>query len=123
MGYHLNRLDVPVFMAVPKPMHTEFGIRYRLESCEKDSKYWPTYIPSDAAAASCLYIELAFICPLKNFLRSFSIFYSVQRCIDNNKPQFNPSSTSWKKPQNILRSLKNIFDCIPLKTKSTLTQP
>ena len=35
MGYRLNRLDEPVFMAVPKPMLTEFGIHYRLESCAK----------------------------------------------------------------------------------------
>ena len=34
MGYRLNRLDEPVFMAVPKPMLTEFGIHYRLESCD-----------------------------------------------------------------------------------------
>ena len=34
MGYHLNRLDEPVFMAGPKPMWTEFGIHHRLESCE-----------------------------------------------------------------------------------------
>ena len=34
MGYRLNRLDEPVFMAVPKSMLTEFGIHYRLESCE-----------------------------------------------------------------------------------------
>ena len=33
MEYRLNRLDEPVFMAVPKPMLTEFGIHYRLESC------------------------------------------------------------------------------------------
>ena len=33
VGYHLNRLDEPVLMAVPKPMLTEFGIHYRLESC------------------------------------------------------------------------------------------
>ena len=33
MGYRLNRLDEPVFMAVPEPMLTEFGIYYRLESC------------------------------------------------------------------------------------------
>ena len=32
MGYHLNGLDKPVFMAVPKPLLTEFGIHYRLES-------------------------------------------------------------------------------------------
>ena len=33
MGYRLNRLDEPVFMAVSKPLLTEFGIHYRLESC------------------------------------------------------------------------------------------
>ena len=31
MGYHLNRLDEPVFMAVPKPLLTEFEIHYRLD--------------------------------------------------------------------------------------------
>ena len=35
MGYCLNRLDEPVFMAGPKPMQTEFGIHHRLESCEQ----------------------------------------------------------------------------------------
>ena len=33
MGYHLNRLDKSVFMAVSKPLLTEFGIHHRLESC------------------------------------------------------------------------------------------
>ena len=33
MGYRLNRLDEPVFMAVSKPLLTEFGINHRLESC------------------------------------------------------------------------------------------
>ena len=33
MGYRLNRLDEPVFMAVSKPLLNEFGIHYRLESC------------------------------------------------------------------------------------------
>ena len=33
MGYRLNRLDEPVFMAVSKPLLTEFGIHHRLESC------------------------------------------------------------------------------------------
>ena len=37
MGYRLNRLDEPVFMAGPKPMLTEFGIHYRLESCATNS--------------------------------------------------------------------------------------
>ena len=34
MGYHLNRLDEPVLIAVSKPLLTEFGIHLRLESCE-----------------------------------------------------------------------------------------
>ena len=34
MGYRLNRLDEPVFMAGPKPMLTEVGIHHGLESCE-----------------------------------------------------------------------------------------
>ena len=33
MGYRLNRLDEPVFRAMPKPLLIEFGIHYRLESC------------------------------------------------------------------------------------------
>ena len=32
MGYRLNCRDEPVFMAVQKPVLTEFGIHYRLES-------------------------------------------------------------------------------------------
>ena len=38
MGYRLNRLDEPVFMVVPKPMLTEFGIHHRLESCVSQRK-------------------------------------------------------------------------------------
>ena len=33
MGYRLNRLDEPIFMAVPNLMLTDFDIHYRLESC------------------------------------------------------------------------------------------
>ena len=32
MGYHLNCLDEPVFVAVPEPMLTEIGTHDRLES-------------------------------------------------------------------------------------------
>ena len=35
MGYRLNRLDEPGFIAVLKPLLTEFGIHHRLESCER----------------------------------------------------------------------------------------
>ena len=33
MGYRLNRLDEPVFMAASKPLLTEIGIHQGLESC------------------------------------------------------------------------------------------
>ena len=33
MGYRLNRLTEPVFIAVSKRLLTEFGIHYILESC------------------------------------------------------------------------------------------
>ena len=33
MGYRLNHLDEPVFMAVSKPLLIEFGIHHKLESC------------------------------------------------------------------------------------------
>ena len=34
MGYRLNRLTEPVFIAVSKLLLTEFGIHCRLESCD-----------------------------------------------------------------------------------------
>ena len=40
MGYRLNRLDEPIFMAGPKPMRTEFGIHQRLESWAYLLKTW-----------------------------------------------------------------------------------
>ena len=36
MGYRLNRLDEPVFIAVSKPLLTEFHIHHRLESCGRN---------------------------------------------------------------------------------------
>ena len=44
MGYRLNRLDEPVFIALSKPLLTEFGIHHRLESCEcnlGETERWP----------------------------------------------------------------------------------
>ena len=40
VGYCLNRLGETVFMAMSKPMLTEFGIHYRLESCEGQNHCW-----------------------------------------------------------------------------------
>ena len=39
MGYRLNRLDELIFMAVSKPLLTEFDIHLRLESCESSTFY------------------------------------------------------------------------------------
>ena len=50
MGYHLNRLDEPIFMALPKPMLTEFSIHYILESCvQHKRKALKCDVPSDKA--------------------------------------------------------------------------
>ena len=38
MGYRLNRVDEPVFMAVSKPLLTDFGIYHRLESFDKPTQ-------------------------------------------------------------------------------------
>ena len=59
MGYRLNRLDEPVFMAVSKPLLTEFGIYHRLESCELyefNSKVCP--FGTFAGSTVCSYISL-----------------------------------------------------------------
>ena len=42
MGYRLNRLDEPVFMAVSKLLLTELGIHHRLESCDRHIRIFPT---------------------------------------------------------------------------------
>ena len=57
MGYRLNRLDEPVFMAVPKPMLTEFGIHYRLESCEPFLDLFSASKPSGSAKTMSLFIQ------------------------------------------------------------------
>ena len=36
MGYCLNRLDELVFIAVSKPLLSEFGVHHRLECCAHD---------------------------------------------------------------------------------------
>ena len=52
MGDHLNRLDEPIFKAVPKAMLTEFGIHYRLESYDDLSSEWILFFVF-FPAASC----------------------------------------------------------------------
>ena len=58
MGYCLNRLTEPVFIAKSKLLLTEFGFHYRLESCEKFYLAWHLSIlckdkrPSTLEAAS-----------------------------------------------------------------------
>ena len=60
MGYRLNRLDEPVFMAEPKPMRNEFGIHQRLESCvglyPRDDS---TSTVDDTNADKCITMDLA----------------------------------------------------------------
>ena len=50
MGYCLNCLDEPVFIAVSKPLLTEFGIHHRLESCVSD-------IPFPISLSSPFYLQ------------------------------------------------------------------
>ena len=38
--YRLNRLNESVFMAVSKPLLTDFGIHYRLESCDLHFEFY-----------------------------------------------------------------------------------
>ena len=58
MGYRLNRLDEPVFMAVPKPMLTECGIHYRLESCALLTEFWVNHrLGSCEALAARAYLR------------------------------------------------------------------
>ena len=47
VGYRLNHLDEPIFMAVSKPLLTDFGIHHRLESCVHNSS------PKHAGKKSC----------------------------------------------------------------------
>ena len=49
MGYRLNRLDEPVFIAVSKPLLTECGIRLRLGSCVRQKKSQILYMHSSAS--------------------------------------------------------------------------
>ena len=65
MGYSLNRLYGPVFMAGPKPMRTEFGIRQRLESC--------------GYCLNCL-VEPVFIAVSKPLLTEFGVHHRLESC-------------------------------------------
>ena len=53
MGYHLNCLDEPIFMANSKCLLTEFGIDHRLESCEQthNQDFAPAIIESVLGSA------------------------------------------------------------------------
>ena len=41
MGYRLNCLDGPVFIAVPTALLTEFDIHHRFESCVSETEISP----------------------------------------------------------------------------------
>ena len=64
MGYRLNRLDEPFFMAVPKPMLTEFGIHHRFESCALVTVSTPVSVD---LLQSRRYSESRFLDPSWNF--------------------------------------------------------
>ena len=77
MGYRLICLDEHVFMAVPKPMLTEFGICHRLESCA--SLYcglrlilvYPNHLD-----------EPVFMAGPKPMLTEFGIHYTLESCVN-----------------------------------------
>ena len=63
MGYRLNLLEEPVFMAVPKPMLTEFGIHYRLESCDSQSRFAVFEVVLGLKGPSAAYLMVSlFLC-------------------------------------------------------------
>ena len=55
MGYRLNGLDELVFIAVAKPLLTEFGIHHRLESCASDrmSIHFLNRVRGDVFLSAC----------------------------------------------------------------------
>ena len=80
MGYCLNRLDEPVFMAGPKPFRTEFGIHLRLESCETrfESAMWDNCHKSHESYWQVKSVRLQlFLASLKNRLLACITFSSL----------------------------------------------
>ena len=57
VGYHLNRLNEPVFIAVSKPLLTEFGIHRRLESCGQFHSFYVLQLDLAEKLA-----DLSFVC-------------------------------------------------------------
>ena len=80
MGYRLNRLDEPVFIAVSKPLLTEFGIHYRLESCDTHYKVSHGFVCS-------MFIDLllhpSIACPRHNFKPAFGGVITQERTRHN----------------------------------------
>ena len=85
MGYRLNRLVEPVFMAVPKPMLTDVGIHYRLESYALLWQPVPDFLArhfvsslgrTDKIFLNLLYFPVAVVCT-KEILRSCTMFWST----------------------------------------------
>ena len=56
MGYRLNRLNEPGFMAVSKPMQTEFGIHHRLESSAPVS-FYNNFFRSSYFVSVCIVVQ------------------------------------------------------------------
>ena len=58
MGYHLNRLDEPVFIALSKPLLTVFGIHLRLESCVVLLQSWSSALQAPSVPGIRVRISL-----------------------------------------------------------------
>ena len=69
MGYHLNRLDEPVFIAVSKPLLTEFDIHHRLERLMLTMANWRyrTVIISFSVFRYLVSLQSSFHLPVDNF--------------------------------------------------------
>ena len=78
----MNRLDEPVFMAVSKPMQTEFDIHHRLESCGPQSMVGETLFSSVPATALSQTLEWLFEltqCPSRALKLALALLPELQR--------------------------------------------
>ena len=101
MGYRLNRLDEPIFMAGPKPLRTEFGIHLRLESCAD-----LTLNVKSSNLMRCLKLM-----SLTDLLKRLHLCHWEQICwmIDNYISNFNYQS-KWRSPFTPQELVLNYID-------------
>ena len=70
----MNRLDEPAFIAVSKPMVTEFGIHYRLESCATEQTI------SLAICEERKYGSIFLLFPLNRIFKQTQKEWPLNRC-------------------------------------------